>query len=71
MSQTHILVTCPECAGTGNAAGGYYQCDVCMGSGHLNLPRDPMTGGAPAGLREWKDRELGPLIVNPLVLRDR
>lgn len=69
MSATHVLVTCPECAGTGNGTNPLLQCDVCMGGGKLNLPRDAHTGGAPPGLMEWKDHELGPLVLNPLLLR--
>lgn len=68
MSATHVLVRCPECGGTGDAQGGIYQCDVCLGCRHLNVPRDPQTGGAPAGLAEWKDAELGPTPLNPLRL---
>ena len=65
MSQTHVLVRCPECGGTGDAQGGVYQCDVCLGGRHLNVPRDPQTGGAPAGLTEWKDAELPTIRPNP------
>lgn len=68
MSATCVLVVCRECAGTGLAAGGVYQCEYCLGQMHVNVSRT-MDGGVPDGETPWKCPELGPVPPNPLTLR--
>lgn len=66
MSKT-VLVTCRDCAGTGLAAGGVYQCEYCLGQSHILVNRTS-DGGIPDQEREWCAPKLGPVPANPLVL---
>ncbi len=62
-----VLVRCRECAGTGNAKGGIYQCGWCLGACHVAVDRT-LDGGVPDGECEWADHELPALVPNPLIL---
>lgn len=66
MSDKTAIIVCRECAGTGNARGGIYQCDICLGQGHLLCDRLP-DGSLPDQEREWLGAKLGPVPYNPWV----
>jgi DnaJ-class molecular chaperone len=67
MSSKTVLVYCVDCAGTGMARGGIYQCGECMGQCHIALDRAP-DGGVPDGYRLWREYTLPDLRHNPLIL---
>jgi len=66
-----VIVTFTDCAGTGlgeaSDLGLRYQCVYCLGQGHIAVDRAP-DGGVPDGYRLWRDAELPPLLLNPLIL---
>ena len=61
-----MLVYCPSCGGTGY---GKHQpvCGECLGQLHVAVDR-AVDGGCPDGFREWRDKELPPVRLNPLRL---
>ena len=67
MSAQTVLVYCPECAGTGVARGGVYQCRYCMGQCHWSVDRT-FDGGVPDGYRLWREYTLPEIRPNPLIL---
>lgn len=62
-----VLVKCRECAGTGLARGGIYQCGECLGQCHVavDCTKD---GGIPDGWQAWHGPAMGPIRDNPLRL---
>lgn len=68
MSQTHVLVTCPVCAGTGYGHDRPV-CGECLGQMHISVDRTK-DGGVPDGHREWREWSLGEVPNNPLVLKN-
>lgn len=61
-----VRVYCPDCT-DGTAPDGF-GCVMCSAMGHIAIDRLP-NGDIPQGYTEWKDRELGPIVLNPLTLR--
>jgi DnaJ-class molecular chaperone len=66
VSRAIVLVHCPACGGTGYGKGQPV-CGECLGQMHIAIDRAP-DGGCPDGFREWRDKELPPLQLNPLRL---
>jgi hypothetical protein len=61
-----VRVYCPDCT-DGTAPDGL-GCVMCSAMGHIAIDRLE-NGDIPQGYTEWKDRELGPISLNPLTLR--
>jgi DnaJ-class molecular chaperone len=61
-----VLVHCPDCGGTGYGHNRPV-CGHCLGQMHIAVDRT-LDGGCPDGYREWRDKELPPLELNPLRL---